>query len=1068
VAEFQAGTVTFLFTDIEGSTRLLKQLRSRYGEVLGEQRELLREAFKLHGGAEIDSQGDAFFVCFGRAKHAVAAAADAQRALAAHQWPEGVDVRVRIGVHTGEGEVSDGRYHGVAVHRAARIMAAAHGGQVLLSQTTKDLLDDEEEEAVGLGFRDLGIQRLKDLERPVHLYQLLIEGLPDEFPPIRTEADLGQAAEATIAPPPLYRRRTILVGALAGVVAAAIAIPLFALGGGGPSSAKAAVTPNSVAMIDPVTGKLVKDVPVDTNPGPITAGEGSVWVANLDDKTVSQINAKTGERVASIPTAVDGGPPTGITAGFGGLWVAYGNNGRIDEIDPKSRAIVKTTRVHEELGLRNTYGRRVLEVARGSLWLANLDATVLQIAPTGEIREKLDVGGGHSPALAIAADGSVWEAAENEASVWHVDSNTGAKIGTPIVIGGEVDAIVPSTSPAAVWVTDATHNQVIRIDPVGQTILKRIPVGEEPTAAVFAAGSLWVANSRSGTVSQLDPRQNKIVRTIHVGNRTSGIAFAGRRLWVTVARRLPVSRADYPTQNVVRLPLPLSWGPDEVDPAAGDNLNGSGLHFAWSVAYAICAKLLNYPDKSGSAGLKLVPEVATAMPSITNGGKTYTFTIRTGDDAFKFSPPWNQRVTGETFKYAIERTLAPAMHTDVRLHGFLDDVVGARAYETRRADHITGISAHDEKLTIHLTHAAPDFLARLSMPQFCAVPIGFPKEIGKTAIPGAGPYYVYASAQDGIVLRENPNYHGSRPHHFKQIEFVPEAWDPANVVAGKDDATLVFDGKLIERFGPRSRPARAGHQRVYIYDIPVTWFLAMNTTRPLFRNARVRRAVSYAIDRESMGTALFGPAVGGINLTPPTDLYIPPTLPGATAGHVYPLRGDLVQAKRLMAGRTGSGVFYYPQEFVPFGAAVMKNLRAIGIHLTPKAFPFSVAAANAQTRGAAFDLALGGFNPYYPDPAGSLNALFSGHSIRPQVNTNESYFDDPVYNRKLDAAAQLTGAGRVRAYARLNADIARRAAPAVAFANVKWPLLFSKRIGCQVWSPVPHYDLDVAALCLRK
>src|SRR5438128_968654 len=121
--DLHGGTVTFLFTDIEGSTALLKQLRERYGQVVAEHRELLRRAFAEHAGEEIDSQGDAFFVAFRRAKHAVAAAAAAQRALQTHAWPEDVRLRVRIGIHTGEAELEDGRYHGVAVHRAARIAA---------------------------------------------------------------------------------------------------------------------------------------------------------------------------------------------------------------------------------------------------------------------------------------------------------------------------------------------------------------------------------------------------------------------------------------------------------------------------------------------------------------------------------------------------------------------------------------------------------------------------------------------------------------------------------------------------------------------------------------------------------------------------------------------------------------------------------------------------------------------------------------------------------------------------------------------------------------------------------
>ena len=142
-AELPRGTVTFLFTDIEGSTRLLKQLRDGYEELLAEHQRILRKAFDAHGGREIDTQGDSFFVAFPRAKDAVAAAVEGQRDLAEHAWPEGAEVRVRMGVHTGEPTVGEERYVGIGVHRAARIGAAGHGGQVLVSQTTRELLRDD-------------------------------------------------------------------------------------------------------------------------------------------------------------------------------------------------------------------------------------------------------------------------------------------------------------------------------------------------------------------------------------------------------------------------------------------------------------------------------------------------------------------------------------------------------------------------------------------------------------------------------------------------------------------------------------------------------------------------------------------------------------------------------------------------------------------------------------------------------------------------------------------------------------------------------------------------------------
>jgi DNA-binding NarL/FixJ family response regulator/class 3 adenylate cyclase len=180
-----ATTLTFLFTDIEGSTALLRKLRDGYSAVFEDHRRLLRDAWETHGGKELDNEGDSFFVAFRRPRQAVDAAVAAQRALAGHAWPGDSAVRVRIGVHTGEATPSGGRYVGLAVHRAARICDAGHGGQVLVSETTRSLLEDDEHD---LELQDLGPQQLKDFDRPVRIYQLGIDGMPGEFPPLRTES----------------------------------------------------------------------------------------------------------------------------------------------------------------------------------------------------------------------------------------------------------------------------------------------------------------------------------------------------------------------------------------------------------------------------------------------------------------------------------------------------------------------------------------------------------------------------------------------------------------------------------------------------------------------------------------------------------------------------------------------------------------------------------------------------------------------------------------------------------------------------------------------------------------
>lgn len=178
------GTVTFLFSDIEGSTRLVQRFGGDWPGLLEQHRTALRSAFAAHGGWEHGTEGDSFFVVFRSAPEAVAAAVDSQRALEAIDWPADGRVRVRMGLHTGDGRLSRHDYVGIDVHRAARIAAAGHGGQVLLSETTTSLVAGSLPGDVELV--DLGAHRLKDLPRPEHLHQLAIAGLDSEFPPLRT------------------------------------------------------------------------------------------------------------------------------------------------------------------------------------------------------------------------------------------------------------------------------------------------------------------------------------------------------------------------------------------------------------------------------------------------------------------------------------------------------------------------------------------------------------------------------------------------------------------------------------------------------------------------------------------------------------------------------------------------------------------------------------------------------------------------------------------------------------------------------------------------------------------
>jgi YVTN family beta-propeller protein len=515
VADFPSGAVTFLFTDIEGSTRLVKQLRERYGEVVAEHQRLLRDAFVNHRGHEVDTQGDSFFVVFSSARDAVLAAVEGQRALRSHTWPEGTELKVRMGIHTGQAVASDGRYTGLAVHRAARIGAAGHGGQVLVSQATQTLLEDEEED-LRLFLRDLGEQRLKDLDRPVRLYQVEGEGLADEFPPLRHEAQLAQAAEAALGTPVLRRRRLLLAVAGAAAVVIAMTVVLLTRGAG-----TVTVRPNSVGVIDARTNHVVDQIPVGTRPGPITAGAGAIWVANLDDGTVTRIDPRTREVVKQVALE---GTPTGLAYGEGAVWAANGLLGTVQRIEPEFNSAGDPI----DMGTGRA-ATASIAVGFSSVWFASANSNVVRLdATSGEITDRLFSGS--VPSGIAVDDQSVWVVNHGENNVYRFSPSTNLPISKPSV---PVGPTAIATGGGAVWVADGGFDAVSRIDPgSGSTVT--IPVGHHASAITYGAGAVWVANGNDGTISRIDPETNDVTATIHVGNTPEGIVVAGNLVWVAV------------------------------------------------------------------------------------------------------------------------------------------------------------------------------------------------------------------------------------------------------------------------------------------------------------------------------------------------------------------------------------------------------------------------------------------------------------------------------------------------------------------------------------------------------
>ena len=513
-----SGAVTFLFTDIEGSTRLVKQLREGYPAVLAEHRRLLRDAFTAHRGYEVDTQGDAFFVAFASARDALLAAVEGQRALASHSWPSGSEIKVRMGLHTGQAVEHDGRYTGLAVHRAARIGAAAHGGQILVSQATQTLLEDEEEEELHVQLRDLGDQRLKDLDRPVRLYQAVADGLAEAFPLPR-----GQASpESSAAPTAWWRRRAFVVGALAVIVALVLASALVARSAsdGGPQTVEA----NHLGVIDPETDQVISAVQVGLAPGPVAIGAGAVWVGNVDDRTLTKIDAVA--RTVARTITLDNRTPTGIATSPDAVWVAHGLRGDVSRVDPQLGTVSGTTSVGGT-AFGTPYG--AVAADRRSIWTAFGDSTFAELAPDGTVLGKTLAG--TQPSGVAVAPGAVWVANYGDATVYRFDPASFEEGPVRSVsVGRQPSGIAVGTD--AVWVACAGDDVVTRIDPTAYSTVT-IPVPDEPVAVAVGVDAVWVA-SRSGTVSRIDPETNDVAATVAVGNAPAGIAAGLGYVWVTV------------------------------------------------------------------------------------------------------------------------------------------------------------------------------------------------------------------------------------------------------------------------------------------------------------------------------------------------------------------------------------------------------------------------------------------------------------------------------------------------------------------------------------------------------
>jgi ABC-type transport system substrate-binding protein len=489
---------------------------------------------------------------------------------------------------------------------------------------------------------------------------------------------------------------------------------------------------------------------------------------------------------------------------------------------------------------------------------------------------------------------------------------------------------------------------------------------------------------------------------------------------------------------------------------------------SWQFEYMTGVKLLNYPDVPAPEGARLVAEGAEDLPVVSDDGKTYTFTIK---DGFKFSPPSNAAVTPQSYVRAFERALSGQQQSPAA--SFARDIVGAQEYLDGKADSISGITVDGNKLTITLTDVAPDFLSRVAMPFFMAVPEDTPIDSkGLNKVAAAGPYYVSQwTPGRQLVLEKNPNYTGDRVANFDKLVYtvgVDLQQGLLQIRNGQADYAAdgvppASNGELGDQYGADSEAASKGLQQYFVNPALTVNYLGLNTSRDLFGDVATRQAVNYAIDRLSILRQ------SGAYAGTPTDQYLPPLVEGYTDENIFPMTPDVDKAKELVGdGFSGKAVLYTCNAgSCPERAQIIQaNLAAMGIDVEIKTFERAVQFQKEGTRGEPFDIADEGWIADYPDPYDFINILLDGNNIQATNNVNFSYFNEPEWNQKMVEAAKLAGDERYERYGQLDIELARDAAPWAATFISNNRDFFSERTGCQVYQPI--YGMSLAPLCIRE
>jgi len=827
----------FLIADVRGYTAFTQERGDEEAARLaGRFAQVTRSVVEANRGNVLELRGDEALVVFGSPRSAIRGAVALQQRFVEETIADpSLPLTVGIGLDAGEAVAVEGGYRGGALNVAARLCSLARAGEVLASREIVHLALRVD----GVRFTERGQAELKGLDKPVHVVAVRSEGRDDALaiaPFVRS-----------IAPPPRRRWKAVAAVVAFAVVAALVALPLVTRDPGGDPG----IEPNSIGVLDGETGDVTATMDLDDRPGAVVAAADAVWVTNPDVGTVTRIDSDEQEIRDTIPV---GENPTGITVGFDAVWVVNSGGRSVSRISPDTNEVVG-----EPIEVGN--GPVGIAASEDAVWVTNrFDGTISRIDPgTNEvIGEPIEVG--LDPRGIAAGFGDVWVALAGSNAVVRIDPDTNEVTRSIPVLNSPGSLAV---SADAVWVVNSLDDTVSSIDPDTNSVVDTISVGDGPSGIAVVQGTVWVANEWDGTLSRIDSGQTSAIPTV-IGSVPQGLTGLKSALWVSV-RGTATSHRGGTLRSVSLEP------PDTLDPGVPYSV------IPWRVLHLLGDGLVAF-EPIGGTNARLVADLATSVPTPTDGGRTYTFELRSG---IRYSN--GEVVVPSDFRYALER----GFPLNELAHEYLyNGLVGGEACVNgpRSCDLSEGIVTDDANGTITFNLVAPDpeFVYKLTLPFAYPVPPSVPGEEQVAAgVPGTGPYMLEAPMTDeGLTLVRNPNFHewsqAARPDGYvDRIEWMFGVERQAQieaVVAGEAD--LAFDA-VASSPGLLEEITVGFAGQVHTSSDAVTWFGVLDTGAPPFDNDDVRRAMNLAVDRDRVVQIFGGEAAASS-----TCQQLPPNFPG--------------------------------------------------------------------------------------------------------------------------------------------------------------------------------------------